>query len=145
MKNWDEIATTSEHHAVLEIKKSFEEGNYVDVEEGLETLLEVMERAEKRALKSQLVRLMLHIIKWKIQPEKRSRSWVKTINDARDEIADEQEFSPSLNENHIKEIWEKSFKQAKRGAEDETGLSTEHLKTLTWQEVFENAYIISQQ
>jgi len=140
MKNWEDIAATSEHHAVLEIKRSLEEGNYQDVEDGLDTLLEAMGRAEKRAIKSQLIRLMFHVIKWNIQPEKRSRSWRKTINDARDEIADEQAFSPSLNRRYIEEIWEKAFLQAKRGAEDETGLSTQHIENLTWEEVFEQEY-----
>ncbi len=140
MKNWEDIATTSEHHAVVEIKKSFDEGNYNDVEEGLYTLLDVMGRTEKRALRSQLVRLMSHILKWNIQPDKRSRSWAVTILNARNEIEAEQEFSPSLNKRHIEEIWDKSFSQAKKEAEIETGTSAKHIEALTWEEVFEKEY-----
>ena len=47
MKDWEDIATTSEHHAVVEIKKSFQEGNFHDVEEGLDILLDVMARDRK--------------------------------------------------------------------------------------------------
>ncbi len=140
MKNWEDIATTSEHHAVVEIKKSFDEGNLHDVEEGLAILLDVMARGEKRALRSQLVRLMAHILKWNLQPEKRSRSWVLTILNARNEIEAEQEFSPSLNRQHIEGTWEKCLNQAKKEAEIETGISTKHIENLTWEEVFEEEY-----
>jgi len=142
MKNWEDIATTSEHHAVVEIKKSFHDGDYQDVEEGLTTLLDVMTRAEKRAIRSQLIRLMAHIIKWKIQPEKRARSWAATILNARNEIEAEQEYSPSLNRQHVEEIWERSLKQAKKEAETETGISTKDILELRWDEVFEVEYKI---
>ena len=141
MKDWEDIATTSEHHAVVEIKKSFQEGNFHDVEEGLDILLDVMARAEKRAIRSQLIRLMIHIMKWNLQPERRSSSWVATILNARDEIEDEQEFSPSLNRTHIEEVWNHCFQKAKKQAEGETGLSTKHIENLTWKEVFEEEYM----
>lgn len=140
MKNWIEIATTSEHSAVVEIKKSFDEGNLIDVEEGLTQLLETMANSERKALLSQLVRLMSHVIKWKIQTEKRTRSWKSSINNARFEIQTLQEFSPSLNTNYVLSIWDKAFLQAKIQANDETGIPTRNIETLTWQEVFEQEY-----
>ena len=79
MKNWTEIASFSELSAVQELKKSFDEGNLVDVEEGLIQLIDVMAKAEQRALLSHITNLMMHILKWQIQPEKHSRSWLKTI------------------------------------------------------------------
>jgi hypothetical protein len=142
MKNWKDIAATSEHHAVVEIKKSFDEGNLVDVEEGLSILLEAMARGEKRAIRSQLVRLMHHILKWKIQPEKRSRSWLLTILNARDEIEVEQEYSPSLNKNHIEEIWQNALNQAKKQAEVETAIPKKQMNDLTWEDVFETDYTL---
>ena len=142
MKDWEDIATTSEHHAVVEIKKSFQEGNFHDVEEGLDILLDVMARAEKRAIRSLLIRLMAHIIKWNLQPKRRSSSWVATILNARNEIEDEQEFSPSLNQVHIEEVWVFCLQKAKKQAEAETRLSTKHIEILTWQEVFEDEYLL---
>jgi len=142
MKNWADITATSEHHAVLEIKNSFEKGDFQDVEEGLETLLEAMGRAEKRAVRSQLIRLMLHIIKWNIQSDKRSRSWLISINNARFSIEEEQEFSPSLSRLHIEELWDKALREAKKEAQIETGLSTKHIESLTWEEVFDKEYKI---
>ncbi len=140
MKNWEDIATTSEHHAAVEIKKSFDEGNLVDVEEGLEILLDVMARAEKRAVNSQLVRLMHHIIKWKIQSSKRSRSWGLSILDARREIEDEKKYSPSLNNDFILSIWDECFSRAKKDAEYITQKKVKNIENLTWSEVFEDEY-----
>jgi Domain of unknown function DUF29 len=140
MKNWIEIASFSELAAVQELKKSFDEGDLIDVEEGLTQLIDVMAKAEQRALLSHITNLMMHIIKWQIQPEKRSRSWLKSIFNARNEVELAQDYNPSLNDNYIKSIWEKALKKAKKGAEIETGISTEKIETLTWEEVFEQEY-----
>ena len=140
MKDWEDIATTSEHHAVVEIKKSFQEGNFHDVEEGLEILSDVMGRAEKRAVNSQLIRLMHHIIKWKIQPSKRSRSWAISIKDARREINAEKKYSPSLNDNFILSIWDECFEHALSDAMYITRRKAKGIENLTWQEVFEEEY-----
>ncbi len=140
MKNWEDIAATSEHHAVVEIKKSFDEGNLVDVEEGLDILLEAMSRSDKKALESQLIRLMHHVIKWQIQSDKRSRSWLLTIKDARREIKSWQKYSPNLNNDFLKKIWNECFIEALDDAQTETGLSVPNITELTWEEVFEADY-----
>jgi hypothetical protein len=43
----------------------------------------------------------LHVIKWQSQPERRSLSRIAGIKDAREEIVDIQEETPSLNNNVI--------------------------------------------
>ncbi len=45
-----------------------------------------MSQKEEKKLKSFLKLLMMHIIKWLSQIEKRSRSWEITISNARNEI-----------------------------------------------------------
>lgn len=50
MKNWEDIAVTSELLAAQEIKQSFDEGNLSDVEEGLTQLIDTMSRSERRTL-----------------------------------------------------------------------------------------------
>ena len=62
--------------------------------------IEFMEKSEKRALKSQLIRLMSHIIKWKSQPARRSASWRITIFSARREIDKIRADVPSLNQDY---------------------------------------------
>lgn len=141
MKNWEEITSHSELLAAQEIKQSLDEGNLTDVEEGLTQLIETMARSEKRALQSQLIRLMMHIIRWHLQPEKRSRSWLLTIKSARYEISSLREYTPSLNEAFIQSIWDKSFKEAREEAETETGLSGKDVE-LNWADVFDKQYTL---
>jgi hypothetical protein len=141
MKNWEEIASTSELLAAQEIKQSFDEGNMVDVEEGLNQLIETMSRSDKRALLSQLIRLMMHVIKWNTQPEKRSKSWLLTIRNARFEIAGLRQYSPSLNENYIRSIWEEAQTEANEEARIETGIEETDM-TLDWEEVFDKKYLL---
>jgi len=42
-------------------------------------------------------------------PERRSSSWVASIKDARDEIADIQDETPSLNNSVIESLWEQAL------------------------------------
>lgn len=49
---------------------------------------------------------MMHIIKWKTQPNKRSRSWIVSILDARDAIEESREEMPSLNREFIESLWD---------------------------------------
>jgi hypothetical protein len=111
----------------------------MEATEGLDALIEAMGRTEKRALKSQLIRLMSHVIKWKCQPERRTSSWAITIRSARQEIEDIQEEVPSLNRNSIESIWDICLSRALKDAEDEMGRDCE-LTSLSWEEVFEEEY-----
>uniref|UniRef100_UPI0035935A0F DUF29 family protein n=1 Tax=Thiocapsa sp. TaxID=2024551 RepID=UPI0035935A0F len=81
--NWQTLSTASPYRTAVAIKQEIEEGRIEEATIGLEELIEALSRSEKRALKSQLVRLMLHIIKWQAQPERRSLSWIASIEDAR--------------------------------------------------------------
>jgi hypothetical protein len=116
-----------------------EQGHFEEAAAGIGELIEALSRSEKRALKSQLVRLMLHIIKWHTQPERRSLSWVASIKDAREEIADIQEETPSLNDEVVKFLWDKAFEMAKRDAQAEMGIRSD-VAGLSWGEVFEAQY-----
>ena len=83
--------------------------------------LESMSRSEKRELISCLTVLLAHLIKWKFQSIKRSRSWKNTILIQRIDINELLADSPSLRyeiEQKIKIAYEK----AKLNAEDETGI-----------------------
>lgn len=70
---------------------------------------------------------------------KRSLSGIASIKDAREEIADIQEETPSLSNNVIVELWDKVFVIAQHDAQAEISkLST--VTALSWQEVFEDDY-----
>jgi hypothetical protein len=137
--NWQELSSTSHYKTAMALKNEIASGNLPEAVIGIEELIQALSRSEKRALKSQLIRLMLHIIKWQSQPERRSLSWVAGIKDAREEIADIQEETPSLTDNVIKELWDKAFIIANRDAQAEMSKKSA-MAALSWQEVFENGY-----
>src|SRR5579872_5517180 len=67
----------------------------IDVENIAEEI-ESMGKSEKRELISRLAILLSHLLKWKCQPERRSRSWKLTIKEQRFELIDLLAESPSL-------------------------------------------------
>ena len=53
-------------------------------------------KSERRAISSQLTRLLLHLLKWEYQPQQRSRSWLATLRIQRRDIARLLQDNPSL-------------------------------------------------
>ena len=136
--DWKEFAIRSHYQTAVAIKQELVKGAVEEAKTGIEELIEALGRSEQRALRSQLTRLMTHIIKWRIQPQHRSRSWLSSISNARIEIDDLLEDEPSLKPK-VHEIWDKSFKAAKQLAKDETGIEPT-MDDLSWEEVFEKEY-----
>lgn len=140
-RDWEELTATSYLDTVAELQTTLDEHDYEQVSEGLQTLLTSMSQELKRALRSQLSRLMMHVVKWKIQPDKRSGSWAVSILDARENIDEIMQEKPSLNRQFIQEVWDRTVQQAIRKAEEETRHRS-MLTTLTWEEVFEDTYSV---
>ncbi|MGE0824796.1 MAG: DUF29 domain-containing protein [Candidatus Binatia bacterium] len=136
---WQELATSSHYQTAVAIEQELEKGNIQEATAGVKELIEALGRSEKRALKSHLVRLMVHIIKWQTQPERRSYSWAATIYNAREEIRDIQTETPSLTDTVIQEMWERCFLTAKREAEGDMNQAAT-VTGLSWREVFEDLY-----
>lgn len=140
-RDWEELTATSYVDTVTELQTTLAEHDYEQVSEGLQTLLTSMSQELKRALRSQLSRLMMHVVKWKIQPEKRSGSWAVSILDARENIEDIVQEKPSPNRRFIQDVWDRTVQQAIRKAEEETRSRTT-LTNLSWSEVFEDEYSV---
>jgi hypothetical protein len=136
---WKELVTTSHLETVKAIQHELEAGNLDEAEEGLELLLESMSKQARRSVQSQLIRLMKHIIKWKLQPERRSASWAVSIANARYEISEVQEYEPSITDEVIRGMWSRAFAQAKKEAELEMQKKST-VETLSWNEVFNDDY-----
>lgn len=96
---------------------------HVDAENIAEEL-EGLAKAERRELKSRLRVLLMHLLKWDKQPEKRCGSWRGTIREQRLRIQDLLEDSPSL-KSTVGEAFSAIEFDAIQLAADETGLSTE--------------------
>lgn len=84
--------------------------------------LEDLRKSEKRAIASQLARLLLHLLKWQYQPQRRSDSWLDSITDARLQIELAIQDSPSL-KSHPAAVLAQSYPTARRNAAKQTGLS----------------------
>ena len=83
--------------------------------------LETLGRAEFNSLVSALRVLMLHLLKWDHQPEKRSRSWVVSIVVQRGELSEVLADNPGLKP-RLGEALERAYGRARREAAAETGL-----------------------
>ncbi len=59
----------------------------LDIENLIEEI-ETIGRSEKRGFCSNLERLLLHLLKWKYQPNKRSGSWESSIIEDRNRMFD---------------------------------------------------------
>lgn len=137
--DWQELSVTSHYQTAVAIEQELQRGNVQEATAGIKELIDALGRSEKRALKSHLIRLMAHIIKWKTQPERRSHSWAATIYNAREEIRDIQAETPSLTDAAIQEMWDRCFLSAKREAEGDMN-QVSSVAALSWQEVFEDPY-----
>ena len=92
----------------------------VDVTRLIEEV-EDLGKSERRAIASQLTRLLLHLLKWQYQPQRRSDSWLDSITDARTQIALAIEDSPSLNDYPAEQL-EASYQRARRQAAKQTSI-----------------------
>ena len=84
--------------------------------------IEAMGRSEKRAVYSNLKVLLQQLLKYRSQPEKRSKSYKVTIREHRQRIKRAFKDSPSL-KNYFREILTESYQDARKLATDETGLA----------------------
>lgn len=92
----------------------------IDMEQLIEEV-EDLGRSERNSIKSQLSRLLMHLLKWQYQPQRRSDSWLDSINDARTQIEDKIEDSPSL-QSYPAEQLDDAYARARRRAANQTGL-----------------------
>jgi hypothetical protein len=86
--------------------------------------IESMGRSDRRELKSRLVILVMHLLKWRHQPGARSRSWSATIDEQRLQIEGILAESPSLRPSVAAMLGE-AHTIARARAIAETGLADE--------------------
>ncbi|WP_052646659.1 DUF29 domain-containing protein [Spirulina subsalsa] len=95
--------------------------HHLDVKNLLEELRD-MGRNTKREVLSRLKALLLHLLKWKYQPQKRTASWASTIDEQRDQLQLILRDSPSLRP-YLEAFFVECYQKAIRGVVHETGLS----------------------
>ena len=81
-----------------------------------------MGKSDRRTLGSHLRDILLHFLKWRYQPERRSASWESSIRSGRDEIEVILADSPSLTP-QLPELLDTEYRRSRRNAASETGLT----------------------
>ena len=99
------------------------EGRWSDVDrENIAEEIESLGREQFNKLESAFRMLLMHMLKWDHQPERRSRSWSVTIATQRIELEDVLADNPGLKP-RINEAIARGHRKARLEAANETGLS----------------------
>ena len=110
---------------IQETLETLKQRNYHQVDwENLLDEIEDMGKRERLSLESNLIVVLLHLLKWEHQPQNRSGSWKGSIREHRRRITKAIKISPSLKAYPI-EILSECYKDAALQASDETGLPVE--------------------
>ncbi len=105
--------------------KKLQSQDYTNVDwENLIEEITDMGRSERRSLKSNFIVILVHLLKWQFQPEKRSGSWEGSIIEHRRRVQEALDDSPSLKP-YLESIFAECYTQAVKQAKAETGLSLE--------------------
>jgi hypothetical protein len=97
-----------------------DKGQELDLEH-IKTLLIEMSAREHREIKNYLRTLLLHLLKFRYQPERRSTSWEITIDRCRVNILDFLQITPSIRQ-YAEEALPDAYSQARTMAKKETAL-----------------------
>ena len=81
-------------------------------------------KSEKRAVESNLTILIMHLLKYQYQPQKRSNSWQFTIREHRRRLEKLFKDSPSLKQ-YFSEVFNECYQDARELAAAEMGLPLE--------------------
>jgi hypothetical protein len=88
--------------------------------------IEDVGKTEKRELASRMAVLLAHLLKWRAQPDRRTRSWQSTINEQRRRVALALEETPSLRTTLAEPKWRAAvWSDARVIAMTDTGLDGE--------------------
>jgi hypothetical protein len=83
--------------------------------------IEDMSRRERKSLKSNLIVILLHLLKWQYQSESCSGSWRGSLREHRRRVNDDLKDSPSLI-SYLQEIFSECYASACEQAADEINL-----------------------
>jgi hypothetical protein len=77
--------------------------------------IEGMARSDERALESNLENLLVHLLKWTYQAHRQTRSWRATISNARSDVQNLLQDSPSLG-SKLPLLVTRAYEKARRSA-----------------------------
>jgi hypothetical protein len=92
----------------------------IDYENLIEEI-ESMGKRDKKALESNLEQILMHLLKWQYQKNKRSNSWRYSIIEHRNRLKKDFRDSPSLKP-YFDDVLEDCYQTAREFASEQTGL-----------------------
>ncbi len=113
-----DFAEWSERQAEALRRRAANEIDWENVAEEIESL----GRSDRREIRSRLAVICEHLLKWRFQPERRSNNWRGSIIEARGQIADLIEESPSLTA-YPASVLGAAYRRGRERAEVDTGIS----------------------
>ena len=123
--NYDEFYNEDFYSWVKITAKLLREKRFNEIDlDNLIDEVETLGRSERKAIKSNLKVLLMHLLKYQYQPEKRSKSWLVTIKEHRQRLQDDLKDSRSLKP-YFQEIFTETYQQARELAALETDLPLE--------------------
>jgi hypothetical protein len=95
--------------------------------------LDTLGRSERNALWSHLRILLVHLLKWRYQPERRTRSWWSSITRARQNVA--RQLQQHSLRRELPDFITEAYADPRRLAADQTGLPLSTFpETCEWNE-----------
>jgi hypothetical protein len=118
---------------VEDTARAIEDGRFNDIDRtALADEVRDLGKTERKEIASAFCILVMHLLKTKYQPEKRSRSWDATIRVQRQNLADFFAESPSLRP-RAGELLTKAYAQARIDVANETGIDIDTFpETCEW-------------
>ena len=142
IRDWELLVFMDPLHAMEEVQAALEKGEVSEAMEGIKEFIETMSQQDVNTVESFLTLIMVHVLKWKMQPGKRTKSWVSTIKNARREIDKRRKRRPSITDTVIQSLWQEAFQDARYKAADEMDLDENEILMIppSWHEVFDMEY-----
>lgn len=117
--NEDIVAWANEQAALIRAGQF----TLLDVDNIAEEILDVG-KSERRELENRMSLLLAHLLKWKFQPKKRSKSWELTLRNQRRSLIKRLKKTPSLKSDANDPLWLNDvLEEAVAQAALETGLT----------------------
>lgn len=88
--------------------------------DNLREYLTDMANRDKKEVKSRLIVLLMHLLKWEYQPERRTTSWRLTVEEQLDELRDD--LAAGSLRNHAEAVLPEAYARARKKAAGETEL-----------------------
>jgi hypothetical protein len=127
----------------LEQARMVRDGRWDEIDrENVAEEIESLGHEQFNKLESALRVLLVHILKWDHQPERRTRSWIISIKDPRIELEQVLQDNPGL-KSRLEEALERAYRRARLQAANQTRIEEDILPEAckySWDDIVSRAF-----